>query len=123
MIIKWFVCFKFDIIPSARILLAHIGTYDLTYCGLVMPYGNIDLSQYWLQATAWWHQAIAWTNVYFTSVRFCSIHSPESNFRVSAHATIRYNEFENYMFKITATSPRGYWVKKKKSNKTETLLH
>ena len=34
-------------------------------------------------------------------------HSPESNFTLTAHATILYNEFENHTFKIPATSPRG----------------
>ena len=37
----------------------------LTHCGLVMPYGNIDLGQHqfrwWL--VVWWRQAITWTNV------------------------------------------------------------
>ena len=37
-------------------------------------------------------------------------HSPESNFTVSAQAIIQCNEFENYTFKITATSPRDQWV-------------
>ena len=34
-------------------------------------------------------------------------HSPESNSTKCAHAPILYDEFENYTFKITATSPRG----------------
>ena len=40
------------------------------------PYGDIDPSQYWLRyrLSAWWHQAIAWTNVHFLSVMFCGIH-------------------------------------------------
>ena len=37
-------------------------------------------------------------------------HSTLSNFPVSAQATILYNMFQNYTFKITATSPRGQWV-------------
>ena len=36
--------------------------------------------------------------------------SPESNFTVSAEAAILCDEFENYTFKITATSLRGQWV-------------
>ena len=36
--------------------------------------------------------------------------SPESNMATSAHATILYNGFEKYTFKITATYPRGQWV-------------
>ena len=38
-------------------------------------------------------------------------HSSESDFTVSATAIILYNEFKNYTFKITATSPWGQWVK------------
>ena len=39
-------------------------------------------------------------------------YSPQSNFTVSAQVTILYNEFENYIFKMTttATCPRGQWV-------------
>ena len=44
-------------------------------------------------------------------------HSPESNYTVSAQAPILYNKFENYTFKISATSPKGQWVKA-----NETLL-
>ena len=36
-------------------------------------------------------------------------HSPESNFTVSAQATILHNEFEN-IFKSIATTPRCQWV-------------
>ena len=37
----------------------------VTHCGLVMPYGDIDLGQHWhrLRFVAWWHQAITWINV------------------------------------------------------------
>ena len=38
-------------------------------------------------------------------------HSPQSNFTVSVEDAILYNEFENYVFKMTATSHRGQWVK------------
>ena len=48
----------------------------LTYCVLATPYGDIDLGQHWLRwwLVAWWHQAIAWTNVGLPSVGFCVIH-------------------------------------------------
>ena len=39
-------------------------------------------------------------------------HSPESNFKLSAQATILYNEFENYTFEITATYFRGQRIKR-----------
>ena len=36
---------------------------ELTHCGLVTPYGDINLWQHWLRQwlAAWRHQAIAWT--------------------------------------------------------------
>ena len=37
-------------------------------------------------------------------------YSPLSNLTVSARATILYNKFQKYIFKITATSPRDQWV-------------
>ena len=43
----------------------------LIHCGLVMPYSTINLGQCWFSQwlVAWWHQAIAWTNVDFSTVR------------------------------------------------------
>ena len=37
-------------------------------------------------------------------------HSSDSSLSVNAQVTILYNEFENYTFIITATSPRVKWV-------------
>ena len=37
-------------------------------------------------------------------------HPHESNFMASTQATILYNDFENCIFRISATSPRGKWV-------------
>ena len=47
-----------------------------THWGLVMPYGVRDLDQHWFRywLVAWRHQAITWTNVGLSSVRFCGIH-------------------------------------------------
>ena len=70
--------------------------------GQVKPYGGINLglmapshylNQCWILIIA-----VLWP-------------SPESNFIVSAKATILLNAFENDAFKITAVSPRGKWVK------------
>ena len=48
----------------------------LTHCGLVVPYGNIDIGQnwliYWLVALR--HQANTWTNVDWSSVKSSDIH-------------------------------------------------
>ena len=48
----------------------------LTHCGLVTPYGGIDLGQHWLRKwlVAWRHQAITWTNVDLSSIRYSDIH-------------------------------------------------
>ena len=46
----------------------HMG---LTQCGLVIPYADKDLGQHWLrQWLGAWHQAIPWTRVDFSSVRY-----------------------------------------------------
>ena len=48
----------------------------LIHCGLVMPYGDIDMGQHWLRQwlVASWHQAITQTIVDFSSKVFCGIH-------------------------------------------------
>ena len=48
----------------------------LTPCGLVTPYGDINLGQHWLRQwlVAWRHQAITWTSVDLSSVRSSGIH-------------------------------------------------
>ena len=45
-------------------------------CGLMTPYGSIDLGQHWLRKwhVAWRHQTITWTNVDLASVRSSDIH-------------------------------------------------
>ena len=70
-------------------------------------YSDIDLGQHWLRKwlDAWLHQAITWTDVRLL-ISEVLWDSPESNFTVSGQATILYNEFENYPFKVTTTSPR-----------------
>ena len=52
------------------------GTNELTHCGLVTPYGDMELGQHWLRQwlVAWRHQAITWTNVDSSSVRCHGIH-------------------------------------------------
>ena len=49
---------------------------NLTHCGLVAPYGDINLCQQWLRwwLVAWRHQAIIWTNVDLSWVRSSGIH-------------------------------------------------
>ena len=58
--------------------LCHMVLYAtvLTHCGLMTPYGDGDLGQHWLRwwLVAWWHQAITWTNVDWSSVKSSDIH-------------------------------------------------
>ena len=82
----------------------------LTHCGLVTPYGDIDLGQHssrqWL--VAWQHQAITWTNVDFPEG--VQRHSSENNFTWSAHKLNLWHVFGNYTLPVTTTSPRDQWV-------------
>ena len=50
---------------SAKWRPFHLSLNVLTHCGLVTPYGNMELGQHWLRywLVAWRHQAITWTNV------------------------------------------------------------
>ena len=47
-----------------------------TQCNLVTPYRDRDLGQLWLWKwfVTWRHLAISWTNVGYSSIRFCDIH-------------------------------------------------
>ena len=90
-----------------------IGKVGLTHCGLVMPYGNIDLGLYWLR---WRLGACLMAPSHYLNQCWLIIskilwHSPQSNFTARVQAAILYNEFENYTFKTSATSPCGQWVK------------
>ena len=51
------------------------GSFVLIHCGLVMPYGDINLGRHWYRwwLVAWWHQAITWSNVDLSPVRFRDI--------------------------------------------------
>ena len=49
---------------------------QLNHCGLLMPYGDLDLIQHWLRywLVAWQCQTITWTNIDLTPKVFCDIH-------------------------------------------------
>ena len=69
-----------------------------------MTHVEIDLGQHWL---GWWlvvwrNQATTWTNI--DLIGMVLWHSSESHFALCAHATILYDELENYTFEITAIS-------------------
>ena len=77
--------------PVQRRICVALGGDELTHCDQVTPYGDIDQYQHW-------HQAITWTNVDFSLVRFFAIH-------VSAKDALLYNESENYNFKTLPPLP------------------
>ena len=61
---------------------------ELTHCGLVWPYGDIDLhgSTVIQVKDCWWrHQAIIWTNVVFLSKMFCGIYPRAISQRVTSY--------------------------------------
>ena len=53
----------------------YVTSKEFTHCGLVMPYGNMDLGHLWLRQglCAVRQQAIAWTDVNFSFVRLSGI--------------------------------------------------
>ena len=79
----------------------------LTHCGLVTPYGDMDLCRHWfrLWLVAWWHQAITWTNVDWSSVKSSDIH-------IRAISLEMPNAFGNYISTISFKFPRGQWIKR-----------
>ena len=52
-------------------LLSKLLSLNLTHCGLVTPYGDIDTGQHWFRQwlLVWRHQTITWTNVDLSSVK------------------------------------------------------
>ena len=80
----------------------------------------------WPSDARWWHgtgsilvQVMAWCltapSQYLNQcwLLICEVlwHSPESDFILSASIATLYDDFENYTFKITATSHRNQWIK------------
>ena len=61
---------------NCNLLSSQCCNIILTHCGLVTPYGNMELGQYWLRQrlVAWRHQAITWTNVDLSLVSSHGIH-------------------------------------------------
>ena len=64
---EYVVCVWMDLMKKMSI--------NLTHCGLVTPYREIDLGQYWVRSwlIAWWPQTITWTNFDWSSREFCGI--------------------------------------------------
>ena len=85
-------------------------TSQLTNCGLVTPYGDIDLDQHWLGKwrVAWWHQAITWTSVDLSPVCFIGNHLRAVSQEIH-HSPVDYTTLKTtYIFLFK--SYRGQWV-------------
>ena len=81
----------------------------LTYCGLMMPYGNIDLVNT-TDVTAYFLTAPChYLNQCWLFIMFYGI---PSNFTTNAHEQV----FRHHTFKITTTSPRAQWVNSEMSS-------
>ena len=74
----WPFCLGLNVLTlqGAVMYMCQCNASSLTHCGLVTPYGNINLGQLWLRQwlVAWRHQAITWTNIDLSSVRSSGIH-------------------------------------------------
>ena len=83
----------------------------LTHCGLVTPYGDIDLGQHWLRKwlVAWRHQAINWTNVGWSSVKSSDIHVRAISQEMPQPSITKTHL--KIIYKISFKFPRGQWVK------------
>ena len=72
------------------------------------PYGDIDLGQNW---PGWWLAPNHYLSQCWILIIKVLLHSHESNFTASTQATLRYNEFKKFIFKITVAPPKGPWIK------------
>ena len=91
--------------------MASLGSNGLMHCGLVVPNGNIDLSQHWFRVMACCLMAPShYLNQSWLLIGEVWWHSQESNFIVNARDFILHNGFYNHTFKIMAISPMGQWV-------------
>ena len=81
-----------------------LGYNELTHCGLVTPYSDLDVGQLWLRygPVAWRHQPITSTECWLI-IKGILCYSLESNF-TSPHKNPKH-VFWDSTFKITTTSP------------------
>ena len=83
---------------------------ELIHCGLVTPYCDKDLSQYWLRLLPGTSKPLYLKQCWLITIEVFR-HSPERNFTRNGHKPDPWNVFRDYIFEITSTSPRGQWVK------------
>ena len=75
----------------------YISLHELTHSSQTTPYGDMDLSQYWVMQClgAWWHQR--WFLISrFLCVKYCTTNADGSN---------HYNALDKCTFKIKTISP------------------
>ena len=67
---------------------------------------------HWIQECQPYHQTTTnhFLNQFWLVMHMVLLHSPDTSLPVSAQATVLYNEFELYTFKMIDTSPWGQWV-------------
>ena len=69
---------------------------------------------HWIQESQHYHQTTTnhFLSQFWLVMHMVLLHSPDSSFTVSAPATVLYNEFELYTFKMIDVYPWGQWVNK-----------
>ena len=104
----------------------YLYIYNINYFIKISYVTYISVVILWFNDAIWQHRAgstLAWImaccpaapchclNHCWSRVSGVLWHWPDSNFTESALAVILYYEFENYTLTISATPPRGQWVK------------
>ena len=104
-----FICKNWLLDPKDYWVLSHWAE-----CGVVGVRSPGEINSLWPSVTIWWQEMACclmaqshYQNQCWLLISQILWHSYENNFAVSAQSTIPYNEFENSIFRITPTSPRG----------------
>ena len=95
--------------------LSELGVIGLTHWGLVIISDAIVFHKTWSTLT----QVMAccltapshYLNHCWLIISKVFWHSPEGNFTRNAQGIYHWYELGNYLSKVSATSPRGHWVK------------
>ena len=85
---------------------------QLTHCGIMMPFGDIDLGQHWLVMAFCLTAPIHYLNQCWLIISEVQWHSYQGKFTRDASTINHWNLFESYMYmsKISFKFPRGQWV-------------
>ena len=100
---KGFLCKKHSLLTQI--------SQKLTHSGLAMPNEDIELCQHWLKEwlVAWWHQAITWTNVDLSSIRFSDSHLRAIEQEIPQPSVLKM-AWKLLKSKISFKSHRGQWA-------------